>query len=287
MTVLDPRRAAFRPDLAAQSLEGKIEAPAFVPGREAQITRATVPIRKLPATACGLETEGLFGETLTVYEDKNGWSWVQLHRDSYVGYVPSDCLSGALVRPAHRVSALGTFVYSVPDIKAPPVMHICMNSVVAIESEHGLFSKISGVGYAVTRHLAPLEKTARDFVEIAERFIGVPYLWGGRTRIGIDCSGLVQTAFQASGLAAPRDSDMQEAEIGHSVPVTAELENLQRGDLVFWKGHAGIMTDAIVMVHANAHHMAVTAEPVLDVAARIAKSGGPVTAIKRPAALSA
>ena len=284
---LDPRRNAFRPDLAAKCLEGKAPAQQFVEGIEAQIARGSVPVRRGPDATLGLETEALFGETLQVFDEAGGWAWVQLARDRYVGYIPADALRREVGAPTHRVQALGAFLYPEADIKSPPLMHLPMNAVLSAVDDVDRFVELRDGGYVVSRCLAPVDRRACDYAEIAERFVGCPYLWGGRTRIGIDCSGLVQTAFQAAGLAAPRDTDMQQAELGEEVAILEGFEALRRGDLVFWKGHVAIMLDAVMMVHANAHHMAVVTEPLPEAAMRIAKSGGPVTAIKRTGALSA
>lgn len=278
---LDPRRNAFRPDLAAMYLEGKVEASRFVEGTPGQIVWPAVPLRKGADPALGLETEALFGESLTIYDEANGWAWVQLIRDRYVGYMPSDAISRSIALPTHRVQALGTFLYPAPDIKSPPIMHLTLNSVLQARTSSEKFVELAHGGFVSSRHVTPLSRTARDFVEIAERFIGVPYLWGGRTRIGIDCSGLVQMSLHASGIGAPRDSDMQQAELGVSVPVSDADEGLLRGDLVFWKGHVGIMTDGIMFVHANAHHMMVVNEPLSEAIQRNAKAGAHITAIKR------
>jgi cell wall-associated NlpC family hydrolase len=279
----DKRRHAYREDLAARALEGKVEAAKFVDGEAAQILRASLPVRRAADATLGLETEALFGETLKVYDDANGWSWVQLDRDDYVGYVPSDALTrGSMIKTSHRVHTLGTFLYPRPDIKSPPIMHLAMNSLVAVSGGDDRFVELTTGGFIVSRHLTPLDRPARDFADVAERFITTPYLWGGRTRIGIDCSGLVQTALQSAGIAAPRDSDMQQAELGADVEIKPDFDGVQRGDLIFWKGHVGIMTDSILMVHANAHHMMVAIETLPEAASRIAKSGGgDVAAIKR------
>lgn len=284
---LDPRRNAYRPDIAAQSLYGRVNAPRYASGIVRQVQRPTVPLRRVPQASAGFETEALLGEHVTVYDEADGWAWIQLARDRYVGYVPADTLTPDVREPTHRVSALGTFVYPVADIKAPPLQLLSLNAAVTVASGDERFSRLDTGGFIVTRHLSDIGRHEPDFVEIAERFVGTPYLWGGRTRLGLDCSGLVQVAMIAAGIDAPRDSDMQQAEIGSNVLVPESLDGLARGDLVFWKGHVGIMVDSIMLVHANAHHMAVVVETLPEAAARIARAGAQIAAVKRPARLGA
>lgn len=283
----DPRLTVWRPDLAAKELEGQVEAERFAAGSPRQIAWAIAPLRRNPVAAAGLDTELLFGEPVQVYDETEGWAWVQSERDRYVGYLPAAALQPRGPIPTHWVSALGTFVYPIADIKSPPLMHVSLGSPLVIDERQDRFSRLATGGFIVNRHITEATRHARDFVEIAERFIGTPYLWGGRSRIGVDCSGLLQLSLQAAGRPAPRDSDMQEASLGIRIKPAVGYEGLERGDLIFWKGHVGIMVDGVIMVHANAHHMAVAAEPLAEAAARIAKTSGDVSSIKRMGAMTA
>jgi cell wall-associated NlpC family hydrolase len=277
----DRRRNAWREDLASESLRGQVKAPRYVAGVPKQLLRPSVPMRREPDASAAFENEILFGEFATVLDEANGWAWVQLARDGYVGYVPADVWTDRLFTPTHRVQTLGTFVYPRADIKSAPLLALSINAAVAVTGSDDRFSEIATGGFIYTRHLAEIAKPARDYVEVAEQFIGIPYLWGGRTRTGLDCSGLVQIATEAAGIRAPRDSDMQQAELGAEVLIPADLEGLQRGDLVFWRGHVGVMIDGVMLVHANAHHMSVAVEPLVSANRRIARTGSVVTAVKR------
>lgn len=284
---LDPRRHAYRPDLAAENLKGRVDAKRFVAGNWGQVVVPSIQIRNKPSEAAPVDTEALYGEVLVVYDVADGWAWVQLLRDGYVGYAPVGSISGEVEWPSHRVKAIGTFVYPEPDIKKPPLAHLSLNSALKVVDQQEQFFRLSSGGFVAVRHVAADDTFARDFVDVAEKFIDTPYLWGGRTRLGIDCSGLVQISLEAAGITAPRDSDMQRAEIGNDVLMREDYEGLQRGDLIFWPGHVGIMTDGIMLLHANAHHMAVTVETLPEAIERMARTGLRPTAVKRPPGLCA
>jgi cell wall-associated NlpC family hydrolase len=278
---LDPRRHPYRDDLAAEALRGRVAAPRYVPGEVRQVVHAAAPLWPRPDPSLGWATQALFGELVTVYDERDGLAWVQLAHDGYVGYVPADALSPTVEAPTHRVAAPGTCVYAAPDAKAVTRFHLSLNVRVRVAEQGGGFAMLTGGGFVPARHLAALDAFAPDFVAVAEGFVGTPYVWGGKTRLGIDCSGLVQAAMHAAGLDCPRDSDMQCAELGAPVAVRGDLGGLKRGDLLCWKGHVGILTDPTTLLHANAHHMAVTAEPLQGAVERIAASGSPIAAIRR------
>jgi cell wall-associated NlpC family hydrolase len=283
----DPRLHAWREDLAASGLRYRVQAPRYADGEQRRVVRATLPLLNKPGVERGLDNEVLFGERVTVFDVDGGWAWVQLARDGYVGYVQADGLADPGPEPTHRVRAIGTFLYAAADIKSQPLASLPLNAELAVVGTEDNFLRLAGGGYVVARHIAERGRNARDFVEVAERFIDTPYLWGGRTRLGLDCSGLVQVAMEAAGLACPRDSDMQQQSVGTEVLVPADLDGLKRGDLVFWRGHVGIMTDGIMLLHANAHHMAVVAEPLPQAASRIARTGVSIATVRRPAGLTA
>lgn len=283
----DRRRNAYRDDLAAIGLKGRVAATHYSAGVPKQVIRSTVPLRARPDLKAGFDSEILFGEMVVQYDEDKGWSWVQLERDGYVGYVPANTLSSAPRETTHRIKSLGTYLYPAADIKSPPIMHLSINSMLTIAETQDKFARTAAGQFVVARHIAPKDKFARDFVDVAERLVGTPYLWGGRSRMGIDCSGLVQVCLEAAGIASPRDSDMQAAELGDNVLVPKELDGLRRGDLVFWSGHVGIMTDGVMMVHANAHHMSVVLETLPEAAERIRRGGSEIIAIRRLETLSA
>ncbi|MGE4372056.1 MAG: NlpC/P60 family protein [Xanthobacter sp.] len=274
----DRRLTPAREDLAAAPLRDIIDVPHYVEGEARCVITTCAPLRRHPRGDAGLETEALFGEAVTLYEETaEGWCFVQLGRDGYVGYMPADALGPVRATPTHKVSALRSFVFPGADIKLPPVMDLCFSSPVVVREMQGTFA-VTDQGFMPAVHLAPMEACAVDAVEVALRFLGVPYLWGGRSSLGIDCSGLVQTALMACAIPAPRDSDMQEKVLGRPVALDGPF---RRGDLLFWPGHVGLVENETTLLHANAFHMAVARETLPDALARIAAVGTPLRSAKR------
>ena len=277
----DPRLTPARPDLAAKYLEGKVKAARFVTGEEFEISEAVAPLRLGPSSDAELATQALRGERVTIY-DRNGegFAWGQLNSDGYVGWLPDRALTKPGAAPTHKVTALRTFAFPGPSIKLPPVDTLVMGTTVTVLREDGPFAVTREGWHLPRQHIAIIGQNAEDFVAVAERFAGTPYLWGGKSSFGIDCSGLVQVSLNAAGTGCPRDSDMQEDGLGRTLD-SAEARRLQRGDLIFWKGHVAIVRDTDSIVHANAHHMATVVENTRTAIARIKAAGSEVIAIKR------
>jgi len=286
MTVSDPRLTPARPDLAARYLEGQVDAARFIDGVTREVAEPQAPLRRQPRPDAPLETEALHGERMTVYQTtEEGWCWGQLDADGYVGWMPANALAAPGPAPTHKVTALRTLMFPGPSIKLPPTATLPLGARVAIARMQDTFAVTANGGFLPDRHVTQLDVMEPDFVAVAERFLGTPYLWGGKTSYGLDCSGLVQVALTACGIACPRDSDMQETALGSAVRWQDDVSALRRGDLAFWKGHVAIVRDATMLLHANAHHMAVAIEPIGEAIARISAAGSNVTAIKRLAAM--
>jgi cell wall-associated NlpC family hydrolase len=277
MSALDSRLNAFRPDLAEERLRGVVAASRFVAGTPAQVCAPLASLRGAPGEDARQVTEALFGERVTLFETANGWAWIRLDTDGYVGYARASNLSREVVVPTHRVAARSTFLFPKADLKSQPVLSVGMNARIAVMGGDGGFLRTHDGRFVFAEHVGPIDAFESDFVAVAERFLHVPYLWGGKSAVGLDCSGLVQMALEACGIACPRDTDMQEKALGSTVGE----KDMRRGDLVFWEGHVGIMRDATTLLHANGHHMMVVAEPLREAVARIAAQGKRVTSVKR------
>jgi len=269
----DPRLTLARRDLATQSLEGLIRADRFEPARLMRLAIPFAPIRAAPSVEAEQVDQLLFGEIFEVMTFEDGFAWGQAARDGYVGWVEAAGLSSRPLEATHRVTALRTFSHVAPSIKAATRGPFSLNALVAAGETEGALTRVEGAGWMPTAHLTPIGSAFEDPADVAERFVGAPYLWGGRDSVGIDCSGLVQQALYAAGRACPRDTDLQAA-----LGVSVSADDLRRGDLAFWRGHVGMMLDATRLLHANAHHMAVAVELLTVAVARV----GPPTAYRRP-----
>jgi cell wall-associated NlpC family hydrolase len=284
---LDPRVNAYRPDLADARLRGRVKASRYATGTLKRVVVPSAPLRSVPRREAPFDSELLCGEIFRVFGDtEDGWSWGQCETDDYVGYVRLDRLGPLAPEPTHRISALRTFVYPGPDMKLPPAAALSIGSRIAlageVETRGTVFRMLAGGERAiVAAHVEPIDAAqARDFVAVAETFLHVPYLWGGRTSLGIDCSALVQLSLMVAGVSAPRDTDMQLASLGIVLEEGLGAA-LRRGDLVFWPGHVAIVGAPDRIVHASGHHMAVVSEPLTDATARIAAVKGSAVTVKR------
>lgn len=325
-TMFDPRITPARADIAALHLFGVVTAQRYVNATSMRVSAPTLALRASPSARAAMMTQALYGETILIYEENNGWGWGQLTKDSYVGYcelahlakIPDGAQASGSERhgagatgtagafSSAKITVLASFIYPEPSIKTPPLMALPLGAEIAVRPHNAQFLEVADGGYLFARHLAPLRRKEDDFIHIAEAFIGLPYLWGGKTHLGLDCSGLVQIALQAIGVECPRDSDMQQAALGKEVSLTIlkadplspqtdhhkqklpPLPELKRGDLVFWPGHVGIMRDGRHLLHANAHHMLVASEPLLEARARVVQNTGhDILAVRRLDRISA
>lgn len=286
MTAHDPRLHAFRSDLADTRLKDEIAAERYVAGRPGRIEAAVVDVRSAPALEAGINTQLLRGDDVSIFEDAKGWCWVQAERDGYVGYVSEAAISTRDLALTHQVVAPRSFLYPGPDLRFPRTGQVSIGSTLPIVG----FAETRGTEYAllpsgeavIAGHLRPAGEFEADYVAVAERLLHTPYLWGGVSGFGIDCSGLVQLSMRMAGRDVLRDSDMQADSIGEPMEPAADFSNLRRGDLVFWKGHVAIMTDGENMIHASGHTMMVSREGLKQAIERIGYLYGGPTGFRRP-----
>lgn len=281
----DRRLTPARADLAAAHLKGKVEAARYVEGRPMRVEFPVAPLAPSRLINAARDSEFILGEEVTVYDEDGGFAYVQSDRDGYVGYAIAGAFKPRRAPATHRVGVIRTHAYPGPSIKLPPNWIMHRNSRLTVERFTEAFAVTDTGAHLIAAHLVPVDQFEPDFVAVAETYLDTPYLWAGRTSFGIDCSGLVQTALEACGVAVPRDTDMQEKAIGEQVAFDGDIAGLARGDLVFWKGHVGIVSGTDELLHANGHHMQVVKEPLSGAIARIReKSYGEVTSIRRLAA---
>ena len=274
----DSRITPLRDGVASRALEGLIAAEVYVDPKPMVCTAPAAGVHREPNAASEQLDQLLFGETFEVLEEEAGdWRWGQARRDGYVGFVDAAKLARPGPAPTHRVAAIRTYAFEGPSIKARAIGPYSINALVSVEAEEGRLSRVANAGWMPTDHLSPIGVFESDPVAVAERFLGAPYLWGGRESLGCDCSGLIQQAFLACGRALPRDTDQQEA-LGEAIGRQA----FGRGDLVFWKGHMALGFDEVRIIHANGHHMATAIEPLDQAIERIAAAGyGQPTSFRR------
>jgi cell wall-associated NlpC family hydrolase len=274
----DARLTAMRDGVAARSLEGLMPADVYLDPKPTTCAVPATGIHRAPDAGSEQMDQLLFGEPFEALEEEaGGWVWGQARRDGYVGFVQAAHLSPARPAPTHRVAAIRTYAFEGPSIKSRALGCYSINSLVSVEQVEGRLAKVAGAGWMTVAHLSPVGVFETDPVAVAERFLGAPYLWGGRESIGCDCSGLVQQALFACGRACPRDTD-QQAELGEAIGRQA----FGRGDLVFWRGHVAMGLDGETIVHANGHHMMTAIEPLDGAITRIEAAGyGPPTGFRR------
>jgi cell wall-associated NlpC family hydrolase len=273
----DPRVTPLRDGIAARALEGLVPAEVYLDPQPMMCLAPAAGVFRAPDAASEQMDQLLFGEPFEVLEEEGAFVFGQARRDGYCGFVEAARLAPRGPAPTHRVAAIRTYVFAEPSIKSKAWGPISINALVRVEAQEGRLAKLAGAGWVTAAHLAPIGTAETDWASVAERFLGAPYLWGGRESLGLDCSGLIQAALFACGRACPRDTDQQER-MGRAI----DRAEFGRGDLVFWKGHVAMGLDAGRIIHANGHHMAVAIEPLDEALERIrANSYGEATSFRR------
>ena len=271
---MDRRLTPATNRVAHVSLQGRLDAPAFTEGQTLRVAMPLVDLLRQPGGA--RERQLLLGAAFPVIDRAEGLAFGFATKDGYCGWLHESALAEG-PKPTHWVATPGTHLYPEPRVQARELAALSMGAAVHVVAQQGAFCETSQ-GFVPTPHLLSLAERHSDPVTVAEGFLGVPYLWGGNSHAGIDCSGLAQVAHHACGIKTPGDSDLQEV-MGSALP---EDTPLQRGDLIFWKGHIALIVDETRLIHANGHTMSVAYEDTAACFARImAQGGGPVTHRRR------
>ena len=277
----DPRAWPVRTDLAADFLRGQVVRDRYASGVHYRVRVDVLSLRARPDKAAGRVSELLFGEDILVYDIDGAWAWGQCQTDGYVGYARIDGLAEAQdTAPDHEPVVLRSTVYSRPDFRSEPVRPLHLGSRLTVLDRHADYVLTDAGGWVFARHLERFGQCREPHVAAARRFLGTPYLWGGRSSFGLDCSALVQLALARAGRAAPRDSDQQEAAVGGVVE--AGIAAAMCGDLLYMPGHVAMMTTNDRVIHANVHHMAVEEEPLEAFLRRLTALNLTITTVRRP-----
>jgi cell wall-associated NlpC family hydrolase len=278
---LDPRLHPYRDDIAAIKLKGLVKAQRFVEPTQYQVTGGVASLRKIGAEDGEQFSQALHGETIDIYEEMGGFGWGQMRSDGYVGWFDMVALSSPVLQVTRKVSTLRTYAYSSPSAKAPPHFLLSLGARVCETADHeNGFVFCERAGWVYDAHLSDLADFAKDPVSVAEQFLEAPYQWGGVESLGLDCSGLIQTAYRACGIGVPRDSYMQRT-IGTEVEITPDFSGLKRGDIICWDQHVAMMVSASDIIHANAFHLKVAREKLVDAIPRVSAKYGPILSIRR------
>lgn len=278
----DPRVTPSRPDLAADWLDGYLEAEHFAKPDPHSIEKDMVPLYRTPDDSQGIQSQLLYGECFDVLEDKDGWLWGQNHSDGYVGYIKKEGAIKKRTRSTHQVMNIGTWGYASRDIKSAPVQYYSFGSLLEVTDMEDRYAQLADGTYVMCGHIRALDAPDTDPISHAFRFLGVPYLWGGRSSCGIDCSALIQLCMDQCGIKIPRDTDLQQKALGKTIAANLGEAALVPGDLVFWPGHIAMLIDRTNIIHANTRSMAVSIDELAEFARwKGENDGSTITAIKR------